>query len=317
MHSSRSPSAGLVIYASVGWRSGAPGWKRWRRSGKRGGSGAALSRAPTDSSARRWCASCCAAGLDVTALVGADLGTENLAGFPVKTRELDLLDPASVRRGLAGSDAVVHSAACYAFWLPDPRDIYRVNVEGTRNVLAAARELGCRKVVYTSSTATLSPGFRAELLPRGPRERGERARPAALPRPLQDVEGDGRGRSAARGGARPADRDRAPHHRARPRRPPADADRHHRRALPERPHEGLHQLDAEPGRRERRGRRSRARAREGPPRRALRAGRREPPDERARRSCSPRSPACRRPGSRSRIRCCTRWAASTSGSPIT
>ena len=65
-----------------------------------------------------------------------------------------------MRRGLAGNDAVVHSAACYAFWLPDPRDFYRVNVEGTRNVLAAARELGCRKIVYTSSTATLSPGFR-------------------------------------------------------------------------------------------------------------------------------------------------------------
>jgi dihydroflavonol-4-reductase len=101
-------------------------------------------------------------GHEVTALVGADLGAENLAGLPVKLRELDLLDPASVRRGLAGSDAVVHSAACYAFWLPDPRDFYRVNVEGTRNVLAAARELGCRKLVYTSSTATLSPGFRAD-----------------------------------------------------------------------------------------------------------------------------------------------------------
>lgn len=98
-------------------------------------------------------------GYEVTALVGADLGMENLAGLPVKVRELDLLDPASVRAGLAEAEAVVHTAACYAFWLPDPRDIYRVNVEGTRNVLAAARELGCRKLVYTSSTATLSPGF--------------------------------------------------------------------------------------------------------------------------------------------------------------
>ena len=110
-------------------------------------SGAAPSRAPTASSARRWCASCCAAAIDVTALVGADLGSENLEGLPVKLRELDLLDRGSVRRALAGSDAVVHTAACYAFWLPDPRDFYRVNVEGTRNVLEAARELGCRKIV--------------------------------------------------------------------------------------------------------------------------------------------------------------------------
>jgi dihydroflavonol-4-reductase len=100
-------------------------------------------------------------GVEVTALVGADLGTENLAGLPVKLRELDLLDPAGVRRALAGSDTVVHTAACYAFWLPDAQAFYRVNVEGTRNVLAAARELGCRKIVHTSSTATLSPDFRA------------------------------------------------------------------------------------------------------------------------------------------------------------
>ena len=101
-------------------------------------------------------------GHEVTALVGADLGLENLAGLPIKTREFDLLDPASVRAGLAGAEAVIHTAACYAFWLPDPTQFYRINVEGTRNVLAAARELGCRKVVHTSSTATLSPGFRAD-----------------------------------------------------------------------------------------------------------------------------------------------------------
>jgi dihydroflavonol-4-reductase len=101
-------------------------------------------------------------GYDVIALIGADLGAENLEGLPVKIRELDLLDRTSVKRALAGSDAVVHSAACYAFWLRDPRDFYRVNVEGTRYVLEAAREHGCRKIVHTSSTATLSPGFHAE-----------------------------------------------------------------------------------------------------------------------------------------------------------
>ena len=101
-------------------------------------------------------------GIDVTALVGADLGAENLEGLPVKLRELDLLDRGSVKRALAGSEAVIHAAACYAFWRRDPRDFYRVNVEGTRFVLEAARELGCRKIVYTSSTATLSPGFQAD-----------------------------------------------------------------------------------------------------------------------------------------------------------
>jgi dihydroflavonol-4-reductase len=104
-------------------------------------------------------------GHEVTALVGADLGCENLDGLPVKTRDFDLLDRDGVRRALAGCDTIVHTAACYAFWLPDARDFYRVNVDGTRNVLAAARELGCTKVVYTSSVATLSPGFRLDTHP--------------------------------------------------------------------------------------------------------------------------------------------------------
>jgi len=101
-------------------------------------------------------------GHDVTALVGSALATENLRGLPVKLRDLDLLDAGGVRAALDGAEWVVHSAACYAFWAPDPRSIYRINVEGTRNVLRAARELGVRKLVYTSSTATLSPGFRAD-----------------------------------------------------------------------------------------------------------------------------------------------------------
>ena len=99
-------------------------------------------------------------GHEVTALVGADIDNHLLSGMPVEVRGFDLRDRASVRGALDGAEAIIHSAACYAFWKPDPREIYRVNVDGTRHVLDAARELGVRKVVYTSSTATLSPIFR-------------------------------------------------------------------------------------------------------------------------------------------------------------
>ena len=99
-------------------------------------------------------------GHEVTALVGADIDNHLLSGMPVEVRGFDLRDRASVRSALDGAEAIIHSAACYAFWKPDPREIYRVNVDGTRHVLDAARELGVRKVVYTSSTATLSPIFR-------------------------------------------------------------------------------------------------------------------------------------------------------------
>ena len=50
----------------------------------------------------------------------------------------DLLDPASVRRAVAGVQTVYHVAADYRLWAPDPAALYRTNVDGTRTVLEAA-----------------------------------------------------------------------------------------------------------------------------------------------------------------------------------
>jgi dihydroflavonol-4-reductase len=100
-------------------------------------------------------------GYEVTALVGADLDLANLEGLPVKVREVDLLDRASLRRALAGGQKLVHTAACYSFWTREPDRAYRVNVEGTRHVLEEARDLGYERVVHTSSTATLLPALGA------------------------------------------------------------------------------------------------------------------------------------------------------------
>ncbi|HTO54858.1 MAG TPA: NAD-dependent epimerase/dehydratase family protein [Myxococcota bacterium] len=96
-------------------------------------------------------------GHEPVALVGADVGRESLAELAVETRELDLVEPKSVSAALAGCDAVIHTAARYEFWARDPREIYRVNVDGTRHVLTAARELGLHRIVYTSTGATLAP----------------------------------------------------------------------------------------------------------------------------------------------------------------
>jgi dihydroflavonol-4-reductase len=98
-------------------------------------------------------------GYDVTALVGNDIDLANLDGVDVEVRELDLLDERSIERALEGGEALFHTAACYSFWERDRERVYRVNVEGTRAVLAAAMKLGYRKAVYTSSTATLAPAF--------------------------------------------------------------------------------------------------------------------------------------------------------------
>lgn len=102
-------------------------------------------------------------GYEVTALVGSDLDARNLDGVDVETRALDLLDARNVRSALEGGELLIHSAARYSFWERDPMRIYRVNVDGTQNVLDAAAELGYRKIVYTSSTATLTPSINRDL----------------------------------------------------------------------------------------------------------------------------------------------------------
>jgi dihydroflavonol-4-reductase len=71
--------------------------------------------------------------------------------------EGDLRDRASLRRALAGCDALFHVAANYTLWARDPRDLYETNVEGTRALLEEALAARTPRVVYTSSVAVLAP----------------------------------------------------------------------------------------------------------------------------------------------------------------
>ncbi len=72
----------------------------------------------------------------------------------------DLRHPDSYKAALQGCDAVLHIAADYRLWVPDPAEMYRSNVEGTRDLLRLAREAGVPRVVYTSSVATM--GFKRD-----------------------------------------------------------------------------------------------------------------------------------------------------------
>jgi dihydroflavonol-4-reductase len=56
---------------------------------------------------------------------------------------------------MAGCEVVFHVAADYRLWVRDPEQMYRSNVEGTRAMLEAARENKVRRVIYTSSVATV------------------------------------------------------------------------------------------------------------------------------------------------------------------
>jgi len=72
----------------------------------------------------------------------------------------DLRAPEGFAAALAGCDALIHVAADYRLWVPDPAEMYKANVEGTRELLRLAREAGVRRVVYTSSVATM--GFKMD-----------------------------------------------------------------------------------------------------------------------------------------------------------
>ncbi|RPI18677.1 MAG: NAD-dependent epimerase/dehydratase family protein, partial [Acidobacteriales bacterium] len=85
-----------------------------------------------------------------------------------KTRDLeaetvvgDLRDSDSLRRAVAGCDTVFHVAADYRLWAPDSQEMYRSNVDGTRNLLEAARLEGVERLVYTSTVGCIG------LLPEG------------------------------------------------------------------------------------------------------------------------------------------------------
>ena len=68
----------------------------------------------------------------------------------------DLRDPASLAQAFRGIRHLYHVAADYRLWAPDPEEIVRANVEGTRLVMEAALAAGVERIVYTSSVATLA-----------------------------------------------------------------------------------------------------------------------------------------------------------------
>ncbi len=75
----------------------------------------------------------------------------------------DVSDPASLRAAMEGVDWVFHVAAVADYWRSDPARIYQVNVDGTRHVLDAAKVMGVRRVIVTSSAAAM--GYRDDLHP--------------------------------------------------------------------------------------------------------------------------------------------------------
>ena len=89
----------------------------------------------------------------VLARPGSD--RRNLKSLDVEVSEGDLADSNSLERAAQGCDGLFHVAADYRLGARDPAELYRSNVEGTRNVLSAAHRAGVQRIVYTSSVATI------------------------------------------------------------------------------------------------------------------------------------------------------------------
>jgi dihydroflavonol-4-reductase len=100
-------------------------------------------------------------GAELRLLVRPTSDTRNIDDLKADCVTGDLRDAASIEKALAGCAVVFHVAADYRLWVRDPDEMYRSNVEGTRSLLKAALKQGIRRIVYTSSVATM--GFTSGL----------------------------------------------------------------------------------------------------------------------------------------------------------
>jgi hopanoid-associated sugar epimerase len=97
------------------------------------------------------------AGYRVRGMVRATSPRDNLRDFPGEIVTGDMRDAGSIAAAMTGMDGLAHVAADYRLWAPDMEEIVRNNREGTRIVMEAALEAGLRRIVYTSSVATIAP----------------------------------------------------------------------------------------------------------------------------------------------------------------
>lgn len=91
-------------------------------------------------------------GVTVRALVRSASSGDVVTGCGATAVGGDLGDKAALSRGMAGCDTVFHLAALLKIW-GDPAEFTRVNVDGTRNVLEAARHAGVSRLIFVSTDA--------------------------------------------------------------------------------------------------------------------------------------------------------------------
>ncbi len=99
-----------------------------------------------------------ARGAELRLLIRPTSRLDNIADLVAEHVTGDLRDVESLRKGMAGCEFVFHVAADYRLWALDRQEIYTSNVGGTANILEASKDSGVRRVIYTSSVATMGFG---------------------------------------------------------------------------------------------------------------------------------------------------------------
>lgn len=97
-------------------------------------------------------------GWDVIALVRSPERAAPLRERGVRLVEGDIAEPATLPGPMQRVNAVFHLAAWYQLGVPDRQGMYRINVKGTENVIAAAERAGVERILYCSSVAVFGAG---------------------------------------------------------------------------------------------------------------------------------------------------------------
>jgi dihydroflavonol-4-reductase len=98
-----------------------------------------------------------AEGASVRLVLRSTSSPANITGLDAEIVQGDLRDRTAVQNAMNGISALFHVAADYRIWVPRPEEIIRNNREMTRCVMEAALATGVKRIVYTSSVATLEP----------------------------------------------------------------------------------------------------------------------------------------------------------------
>lgn len=96
-------------------------------------------------------------GYRVRVLVRSTSSLDNLQNLDVEIVQGDLND-SDLASKMQGCSVLFHVAALYSLWQGDREALYRSNVEGTKNILEAARKAGIERTIYTSSVAAIGVG---------------------------------------------------------------------------------------------------------------------------------------------------------------